>query len=108
MVKSGCSYVKYLFDPENLKMKGFFAVDKPSTQEIKLDDKTFRTASVKELQISLKKKKFLFKKELIDKKKIKLKELASKCDMETVVKLGAYEITLSFKVNHPTKDKEME
>jgi hypothetical protein len=60
------------------------------------------------VSVSLKKKRFLFGKDVIgDKKKFKLTDLAKKCDMQKDIKIQNLDFSLSFHIITPIKEKEM-
>lgn len=84
---SGASYIKYkLFLSDSKKLTGKFEIGHEQKVELNIEDKAaLRTLDKKEFQISLKKKKFLFSKEVIDIKKFKLALLGQKCDMESEI-----------------------
>lgn len=108
--KSGCSYVKYKMElNEKTVLKGHLDVQKVATTELIIDDKSvWKLADKKEFQLALKKRKFLWSKEVVDSKKFRLAELATKCDLEKDVKLGGFDINFLFQVNTPIKEKEMQ
>lgn len=82
--KVNASYVKYkIVISDDVKLAGQLPLDKPQTIELKVEDKNaFKQIERKEFNVSLKKKKFLWGKEVLETKKFKLSDLSTKCDME--------------------------
>ena len=58
--------------------------------------------------VSLKKKKFIFGVEAVDKKTFKLNNLGTSCSMEKALTMKGLEFTLLFEMNTPIRQKEYE
>lgn len=62
----------------------------------------------KDLTVSLKRKKFIFGKETLEKKAFKLTQLGTKCDLEKDFKLKGFDFVLSFHLHEPIRQKDFE
>lgn len=109
MRHSGASYLKYKFIVnDNFSFEGKFDPAKDSFQDLNINDKiAIKLIDKKDFEISLKKKKFLFSKSVLDNKKFKLTGLSNKCDMEKDVQMASFPMTFTFSMREPIREKEI-
>jgi len=68
----------------------------------------WKVLNSKELEVALKRKKFLFGNEALESKKFRLSDLSGKCVMEKTLKLAGVDVPVTLSVRQPVKTKEME
>ena len=102
--------MKYRFVvSEHVSFRNRIDIDKDSQFDLVVNDKIAqKLIDKKEFEISLKRRKYLISKEVMDTKKFKLSGLATTCDMTKELLIANFPITFSFHMREPIRQKEIE